>query len=77
MQGTVIDAMLKHNRFRPNIKGYFVKFLFNLKQLIEDCHDIPKTHCRKVPFQVPHEKCKPVPEKECIEVPYQVRIFLI
>ena len=32
MQGTVIDAMLKHIRFRPNIKGYFVKFLFNLKQ---------------------------------------------
>ena len=33
---------------------------------------MPKTHCHKVPIQVPHEKCKHVPEKQCIEVPYQV-----
>ena len=39
-----------------------------IKVPLEECHDIPRTYCKKIPFQVPHEKCKPIPEKNCIQV---------
>ena len=54
-------------------KAFNRQFRLKLKTFSsEECHDVPKTHCRKIPIKIPHEKCKQVPEKQCIEVPYQV-----